>query len=584
MDFFVIVSLCGGLALFLYGMSVMSGGLERMAGSKLEGLLRSMTSNPFKSLLLGLSITAVIQSSSAMTVMLVGLVNSGIMQLYQSIGVIMGSNIGTTITAWILSLSGIENDAFWVQLLKPETFSPIFALVGVILIMGAKSERKKSAGSIMVGFAVLMYGMEMMTDAMKPLTENTEFVSMLTAFRNPILGVLAGAAITAIIQSSSASVGILQALSTTGFISYGMAIPIIMGQNIGTCITAMISSIGVSKNAKKVAVVHLSFNLIGTTVCMLLFTLAQMLFPISFVSQAVEPWGIAVCHSAFNIFTTILLFPFARQLEKIANIIISDSEQEEKKNEYVFIDERLLATPSIAVYECDSKTRRMAQLAQDALMASLELFHRFTEQEKAKVVDLEKALDQFEDKLGTYLVRISAKHISSEDSKCVSKQLLTIGDFERIGDHAVNLAHTAAELNEKKLSFSAEASREISILTDALTRILDFATQAYVTGSLKLAVQVEPIQQVIENLIVEIRARHIRRLRAGECTIEMGFILSDMLNNIGRVSDHCSNIAVALIETEQQAYEAHGYVSELTHSENTEYAKAFRDYSERYHL
>ena len=448
MDLFSLITLIGGLAFFLYGMHVMSSGLEKLAGGKLEKTLRKMTSNPFKSLLLGAGITIAIQSSSAMTVMLVGLVNSGIMQLGQTVGVIMGSNIGTTLTAWILSLSGIQSDVFWLRLLKPENFSPIFAMVGVTLIMASKSTRRKDVGSILVGFSVLMFGMNLMSSAVSPLADVPEFANLLIVFKNPLVGVLVGTVFTGIIQSSAASVGILQALSLTGGISYGMAIPIIMGQNIGTCVTALLSSIGVNKNAKRVAVVHISFNIIGTILCLSVFYGVNALFPLPFIDNPIDGVGIAAVHSIFNIVTTAVLLPFPKQLEKLANMVVREGHKDDRPT---FLDELLLRTPSIAVNESRSMTVRMANLARTSVLQAVSLFDTFDHKAADQILENESTLDWFEDQLGTYLLKLSGKELSDADSRQVSKIFLTIGDFERLGDLAVNLAKTARELFDKRL-------------------------------------------------------------------------------------------------------------------------------------
>ncbi len=581
-DIFDVFTLLGGLAFFLYGMSVMSSGLEKMAGGKLEQLLRRSTNNPVKSLLLGAGITIAIQSSSAMTVMLVGLVNSGIMELGQTIGVIMGSNIGTTLTAWILSLAGLEGENFFIKMLKPESFSPVIALIGILFIMGSKSDKKKSVGSIMVGFAVLMYGMDLMKDAMDPLTEMEGFKQILTAFTNPILGVVVGALFTGIIQSSAASVAILQGFSATGSITLGMALPIIMGQNIGTCVTALISSIGVNRNARRVAVVHISFNLIGTLVFLLGFYGTDLFFHYTFMDMTVDPFLVAVIHSIFNVATTVMLLPFTKQLEKIALTVIKDDKKEQE--EYTFVDSRLLATPSIAIAECGNKTVEMAKIAQSTILKALTLLEKYDDKIGAEVYALEDQLDLYEDKLGTLLVQMSSKALSDDDSHKVSKQLHTIGDFERIGDHAVNLWKAAEEMNHKDIHFSEAAQRELRTLVEALREILDITTRAFAEDDLALAVQVEPLEQVIDCLIADIKSNHVSRLQKGHCTIEMGFVLSDILTNCERVSDHCSNIAVAQIETEQNAYEAHEYLNGVKSSGNKEYQEAFDAYRARYTL
>lgn len=575
MNIFSLFTLCGGIAFFLYGMTVMSSRLEKLAGGRLEQMLRKMTDNPFKSLLLGAGITIAIQSSSAMTVMLVGLVNSGIMQLGQTVGVIMGSNVGTTLTAWILSLSGIDSESLWLQLLKPENFAPVIALAGVIMRTASSDGRRRSAGSIMVGFALLMTGMEMMKEAVSPLADMPEFTSILTAFTNPFLGVIVGAIFTGIIQSSAASVGILQALSMTGGITYGMALPIIMGQNIGTCVTALLSSIGVNRNARRVSVIHISFNLIGTAVCLAAFYGGNLIFHYAFLEAAIDPAGVALVHSIFNIATTALLLPFSRQLERLAYLIIKEDTQESSKEIYTFVDSRLLATPSVAIAECANRTVEMARLAEDTFLRSLTLLDKFDEKVAEKVTAKEDQLDRYEDQLGTFLVQLSSKALSESDSRNISKQLHTIGDFERIGDHAVNLLSTAREIHEKDIRFSGTAEKELTVLTAALKEILRVTTKAFAENDLLLAARVEPLEQVIDGLIADIKSNHIARLQKGNCTIEMGFVLSDLLTNCERVSDHCSNIAVAQIETAQNAYQAHEYLNALKHDGSVAFREAF---------
>ena len=578
MNIFSLFTLCGGIAFFLYGMTVMSSRLEKLAGGRLEQMLRKMTDNPFKSLLLGAGITIAIQSSSAMTVMLVGLVNSGIMQLGQTVGVIMGSNVGTTLTAWILSLSGIDSESLWLQLLKPENFAPVIALAGVIMRTASSDGRRRSAGSIMVGFALLMTGMEMMKEAVSPLADMPEFTSILTAFTNPFLGVIVGAIFTGIIQSSAASVGILQALSMTGGITYGMALPIIMGQNIGTCVTALLSSIGVNRNARRVSVIHISFNLIGTAVCLAAFYGGNLIFHYAFLEAAIDPAGVALVHSIFNIATTALLLPFSRQLERLAYLIIKEDTQESSKEIYTFVDSRLLATPSVAIAECANRTVEMARLAEDTFLRSLTLLDKFDEKVAEKVTAKEDQLDRYEDQLGTFLVQLSSKALSESDSRNISKQLHTIGDFERIGDHAVNLLSTAREIHEKDIRFSGTAEKELTVLTAALKEILRVTTKAFAENDLLLAARVEPLEQVIDGLIADIKSNHIARLQKGNCTIEMGFVLSDLLTNCERVSDHCSNIAVAQIETAQNAYQAHEYLNALQHDGSVAFREAFESY------
>ncbi len=583
MGLFDLVKLFGGLAFFLYGMHVMSNGLEKMAGGKLEKTLRVMTSTTIRSLALGAGITIAIQSSSAMTVMLVGLVNSGIMQLSQTVGVIMGSNIGTTLTAWILSLSGIDSDVILLQLLKPKNFAPIFALVGIIMIMASKNMRKKDIGAILVGFAVLMSGMEAMSSAVSPLAESESFASILTAFKNPIIGVLVGTVFTGIIQSSAASVGILQALALTGSITFGMAIPIIMGQNIGTCVTSLISSIGVSKNAKRVAVVHISFNVIGTAVCLTLFMIAQSVFGLDILESPIGVVGIAACHSIFNVFTTLILIPFSKQLVKIAEMVIKSADDTPPAH-VPLLDERLLNTPGFAVSECGNLAKDMAKIAVENVYASLSLFDKYDDRISEKVLQNEEILDMYEDKLGTYLVRLSSKDPSEANSREISKLLHTIGNFERLGDHAVNLLKAAGEKNGKKINFSAEATAELKVITAALSEILHITLDAFINDSIEEAMNVEPLEQVIDKLVSEIKNNHINRLQRGDCTIELGFVLSDILTNYERISDHCSNIAVAMIEVAQNSFDTHEYLNTVKNMGDENFKRKFAAFSSKYAL
>ena len=574
--------LCGGLAFFLYGMHVMSSGLEKVAGSKLEGMLKKMTSNPVKSLLLGMGITIAIQSSSAMTVMLVGLVNSGIMQLGQTIGVIMGSNIGTTLTAWILSLSGIEAEPnSLINLLKPENFSPVLALIGVIFILGKKTSRK-NIGSILVGFAVLMSGMDFMKNAVAPITEIPQFQNLLVMFTNPILGVIVGAIFTGIIQSSAASVGILQAFAQTGSITYGMAIPIILGQNIGTCVTALLSSIGVNKNAKRVAVVHILFNVLGSTIFLVIFYGLGLVVDFGFLDNKIDMTGIALVHSIFNIASTIILLPASKLLEKAAMAIIKDKAEDSEK--YAFIDERLLATPSVAINECFSITVDMAQKARTAIIDVIGMLTHYDEKTADKILALEDEIDIYEDRLGTVLVKISNRSLSYKDSHRVSTLLHTIGDFERISDHAVNLLGVAREINEKNIHFSDEAKKELSVLTSALVEILDNTVTAFAHDDLKSASLVEPLEQVIDRLIAKVKSNHVTRLKNGNCTIELGFVLADLLTNYERVSDHCSNIAVAMIEVEKNKFNTHEYLSGIKNDGDKDFEEAFGRFAAKYSI
>jgi phosphate:Na+ symporter len=560
MDIFSVFTLCGGLAFFLYGMTTMSKSLEKMAGGKLERLLKRMTSNPLKGLLLGAGITIAIQSSSAVTVMLVGLVNSGVMELRQTIGVIMGSNIGTTLTAWILSLAGIESDNVLIKLLKPESFSPLLALAGILLIMGSKRQRRRDVGRILMGFSILMYGMELMKNAVSPLADMPEFSQLLTAFRNPLLGVLVGAVFTGVIQSSAASVGILQALALTGSITYGMAIPIIMGQNIGTCVTALLSSIGVNRNAKRVTVIHISFNVIGTVVGLILFYGGNLLFPFEFLEAPVGAVGIAFCHTVFNVFTTMLLLPFSCQLEKLAGRLVGD---EPPAEQFAFLDPLLLRTPSVAISECVSMTNSMGQLAHENLLLSIQQLSEYKETRAETILANEDKLDIYEDRLGSYLVEISQHGVSMDDIRTVSRLLHAIGDFERIGDHAVNLQESAQELHDKALRFSNAANAELQVLLSALEEIMDRAFGCFLADDEEAARKIEPLEETIDRLIAEMRSRHIRRLQSGECTMQLGFVLGDLLTNFERVSDHCSNIAVSVIEEREGDVDRHAYLHDL---------------------
>ena len=579
MSVFNIISLFGGLALFLFGMSTMSNGLEKTAGGKLEKILKKMTDKPIKALILGVGITATIQSSSAVTVMLVGLVNSGIMSLSQSIGVIMGSNIGTTITAWIISLAGIESDNFFVSLLKPSNFSPIVAFIGILLLMAAKKSRSKDIGSICLGFAVLMFGMEMMSDSMAPLSDMPEFAEIMIKFNNPILGIIVGLVLTAIIQSSSATVGILQALSLTGVLSYGMAIPIIMGQNIGTCVTALISSIGVGRNAKRVTAIHIYFNLIGTAVLLSGFCFGNMIFDFAFADSAIDPAGIAVVHSIFNIASTVILFPFSKHLEVLARKTVKDS-----KGSKAFIDERLLNSPALAVSECRNYTVKMGNIAIESLLNSLDLLDGFDRKKADKIVENEQILDEYEDKLGTFLVKISSHTLTDEDSNTVSTLLHVIGDFERIGDHAVNIMKASEEIYNKEISFSNNAINELKVARDAIVEILKLAENAFVSDDINLAMGIEPLEQVIDDILSEIKSRHISRLTGGNCTIELGFVLNDLLTNFERVSDHCSNIAVCIIQISNSLFNTHEYLNNYKSSGDKEFTDKFSEYKKKYIL
>ncbi len=582
MDIYSVIKLLGGLAFFLYGMTIMSDGLEKSSNGKIDKYLKSITKNRFMALAFGAFMTIAVQSSSAVTVMLVGLVNSGIMQFGQTIGVLMGSNVGTTLTAWILSLAGLESDNVWMNLLKPKNFSPIFALVGILMIMSAKKQKTKSTGSVLVGFAILMTGMEFMSDAMEPLADMPEFASLLTAFTNPVLAVLVGAGFTGVIQSSAASVAILQALSLTGGITYEMAIPIIMGQNIGTCVTAVISSIGVSRNAKKVSVVHLSFNIIGTLIGLIAYAIANYIFHVPFFTEQISPFMIAVVHSIFNIATTIILLPFVKQLEQLANLIIPDVEKEE--NPTVLLDDRLLTVPSLAVKESFDVIVDMCKVSKDAFMKATAMLGSYTEEKAEEIIAMENKLDNYEDELGTYMMKVSKIGVSDDDSKTVAKILHTIDDFERIGDHAVNVMEVAQELFEKEKNFSEEAKGYIAKLNEAVYELLDNTATAFETNDLELASTVEPLEEVIDHLIQKVKKRHIKRLQDGDCTIKLGFALNDLLTSYERVADHCSNVAVTVIEAQHGTYGTHEYLGSVKYSDDGDFDRQYQEYKERFKI
>ena len=576
MDLFSILTLIGGLALFLYGMNAMGDGLAKVSGGKLEKILENLTSNPIKAVLLGAGVTAVIQSSSATTVMVVGFVNSGIMKLSQAVGVIMGANIGTTITSWILSLTGIQSDNFIIQMFKPTSFSPVLAIIGVVFILFINDSKKKDIGSIFIGFAILMYGMDMMSSAVKPLAEVPEFTSLLLKFSNPLLGVVAGALLTAVIQSSSASVGILQALCLTGAVPFSAAIPIIMGQNIGTCITAILSAIGAKKNAKRAAAVHLYFNLIGTAIFMIVFYLVNALVGFSFFHQAATPAGIAIVHSVFNIVATIILLPFAKGLEKLACLTIRDKKEDvvvsAEDREFMILEPRFLEKPAFAVEQSRNAARKMAEESHNALFTALDLVDKYSEEGVECVKNMEAKVDRYEDELGTYLVKLSHKDISEADSHSLSIMLHCIGDFERISDHAVNIMESAQELYEKGLKFSENAKKDLEVLGQAVEDIVNTAYEVFDKQDMKLAEKIEPLEEVIDELSKEVKRRHVQRLRNGECTIEMGFILSDITTCLERVADHCSNIGVCVTQVNEDLYDTHSHLNTVkTHPDESFY-------------
>ena len=578
MDIFSLFTLCGGLAFFLYGITIMSSGLEKIAGGRLERILKKMTSNPLKSLVFGAGITAAIQSSSAVTVMLVGLVNSGIMKLSQAIGVIMGSNIGTTITAWILSLSGIESSNFFVRLLKPESFSPLMALVGIIFIMASNNNKRKNVGAVLVGFAILMFGMDVMKDAMAPLADMPQFTHILTAFTNPILGVAVGTIVTAVIQSSAASIGILQALSMVGGMTYAMAIPIIMGQNIGTCVSAMLSSIGVNTNAKRVAAVHVLFNVIGVIVCLSVFELGDFLFRFKFATNHISPFGIAVVHSIFNIVTTILLFPFTKLLEKMAMRLVPDKKQ---TNKNVLLDERLLLAPTFAIAECYRQTIKMAELVGVNFISSTKMLKSFHAKKAEQIRENEIKIDTYEDKLDAFLLKLSNKELTEEDSNRISQLLLVIGDYERIGDHAAYILKIAETMKNDDKRLSADAVEELKVIVKAVSEIFAMTLEVFKTDNVTLAQEVEPLEAVIKKIIRKVKNRHIQRLKDGNCTAELSFMFSDLLNDFRRVAAHCGNIATSVMQLQDTSLDKHEY-NHRNKGEDIQFVSRYEDYKSRY--
>ena len=576
MDFFSILTLIGGLALFLYGMNAMGDGLAKVSGGKLEKILENLTSSPIKAVLLGAAVTGVIQSSSATTVMVVGFVNSGIMKLSQAVGVIMGANIGTTVTSWILSLTGIQSDNFIIRLFKPTSFSPILAIIGVVFILFINDSKKKDVGTIFIGFAILMYGMDMMSSSVKPLAEVPAFTNLLLKFSNPLLGVLAGALLTAVIQSSSASVGILQALCLTGAVPFSAAIPIIMGQNIGTCITAIISAIGAKKNAKRAAVVHLYFNMIGTVIFMTVFYIVNALVGFSFFHQSATPAGIAIIHSVFNITATLILLPFSKGLEKLACLTIRDKKEDiavsAEDREFMILEPRFLEKPAFAVEQSRNAARKMSEESHNALFTALKLVDKYSEEDVERVENMEAKVDRYEDELGTYLVKLSHKDISEADSHSLSIMLHCIGDFERISDHAVNIKESAEELHKKGLKFSPNAKKDLEVLGRAVEEIVNTAYGVFDKQDMKLAEKIEPLEEVVDELSKEVKRRHIQRLRSGECTIEMGFILTDITTCLERVADHCSNIGVCVTQVNEDLYDTHSHLNTVkTHPDESFY-------------
>ena len=578
MTIFDVLTLIGGLCLFLFGMNVMGDALERRAGGSLKKLLAKLTQNKIAGFLTGLGVTAVIQSSSATTVMVVGFVNSGIMSLKQSIGVIMGANIGTTVTAWILSLGGISSDNMFIQLLKPTSFTPLLALIGTALLMFGKSSKKKDTGTILLGFATLMFGMDTMSSAVSGLADVPAFQNLFIMFKNPILGVLAGAIVTAIIQSSSASVGILQALSATGQVSYGAAVPIIMGQNIGTCVTALLSSFGTNKNAKRAAIVHLSFNVIGTIIWLSVFSLISAILKPALLDASASYLGIAIAHSLFNIACTALLLPMSSLLEKLAIKLVPDTN---KKDEIVELDEKLLVIPPVALERCNELVCEMAESSVVALKNGLNMLTRYDSAIAEEIRAAEEKADHYEDILGTYLVKLSRNQISDSDSSEVSKLLKVIGDFERISDHSINILESAEELKEKDMQFTPDAVKELEVLCGAVSEILTLSYMAFINDDLKSARDVEPLEQVIDGLKAKLRDGHIKRLKTGTCSIEAGFVWADLITNLERTADHCSNIAVCVIDAAENNMNIHQSLKNMKDG-NSYFDARYSEYSKKY--
>ena len=585
MGIYSMCNLLGGLAFALFGMTLISNALEKMAGGRLEALLKKSNTSPAKGLLFGGLLTAAVQSSSSVMVMLVGLVNSGILHLGQTVSVIMGSNIGTTVTGWILAVTGIEADHPAARMLKAENISAILAISGVLLIMNFKSDKKKSIGSVLVGFSILMAGMSRAVLSFHDMTDMPVMKSFITVLGNPFFGFIIGILFTALIQSSSASVGMLQAFTVTGGLTFSMAVPIVMGQNIGTCISSVISSKDANKNARRVSLLHLLFNVLGTVILLLIYCIADFFIKDKCVDVKVSFFGIAAIHTVFNILTCLILFPFRGRLEKLACMIVKDEKQSSNGEEvYSFIDLRLLSTPSVAIRESNSKCKKMAELAKDTIFEAFELIEKYDSAKAKNITENEDVLDMYEDKLGSFLVKLSSKEISERDGQSVSRQLHSIGDFERIGDHAINILQLAEEMHEKKLHFSEKAKTETDILIGALTEIINSTIDAYTTNNVSLAKHIEPLEEAIDKLINDIKAEHIKRLKSGECSIELGFILSDLLTNCERVSDHCSNLAIAIIETEQLSYDAHEYINDVKSKGNKDFQNEYEMYKNKYSI
>jgi len=583
MDFFSILTLIGGLSLFLYGMNVMGDGLKKLSGGKLESILSSLTSTRLKAFFLGFVVTAVIQSSSATTVMLVGFVNAGIMRLGQTLSIIMGANIGTTVTSWLLSLTGISGESFFIRILKPASFTPILAAIGIIMTMAARTDKKKDVGSILLGFAILMFGMETMSGSMSGLKNSDLFKELLIMFQNPIMGILSGTILTAIIQSSSASVGILQALAQTGIIPVSTAIPIILGQNIGTTITPILSSINGNTDSKRVALACLYIKILGVAVVCVIFYILHSIINFAFMTSFASAFDIAVIHTLFNIFSTVILMPFCNLIEKLT-ILSVKGKHNEKLDVFSTLDERFLSVPSFAVETCRQLVSDMAVISKKSLLKSIELLEKFDTKEADKIVESEDEVDLYEDKTSSYLLKISEQTLSQKDSREVSQLLHVIGDVERISDHSMNILDAAREIHEKNIVFSKDAQHEISIITNAVSEVLSLAVEALVNEDLNVAKKVEPLEQIIDKLRYKIKKNHIARLRDGECTIELGFILSDLLHNFERVADHCSNIAVCLLEIDNNSFETHEYLSNVKETGANEFFENYDMYKKRYSL
>ena len=589
MDIFSVLTMVGGLALFLYGMDVLGDGLKKVSGGKLEIILEKLTSNKLMAILLGAGVTAVIQSSSATTVMVIGFVNSGIMKLSQAVGVILGANVGTTVTAWLLSLTGLEGSSLVLQLLKPSSFSPILAIVAVIILSMSKKGKHKDVATIMIGFAVLMIGMDTMSNAVKPLAEIPEFTNILLMFSNPVLGMLIGLVLTAIMQSSSASIGILQAMCVSGAVSYSTAIPIIMGQNIGDCVAALLSSASAGRMAKRAAFVNLYYKIIKAAVFMAVFYTLNAFLHFAFLGKPASALGVAVIHTAFNVVSVILIYPFTQVLEKLVYLTIPKSDAENQAQEAVgreiqILDSRFLSRPCLALEHCKNAAIDMANLARESLFLSIQLLEAFDKKAADKVIELEELVDNYEDELGSYLVKLSSKHLTEKDSQEISVLLHSIGDFERISDHAINIMESAEEMHEKKLYFSRKAEEELKIFTEAIKDIVNTTVQVFQQEDLKLAAMVEPMEETVDNLNSEIKKRHVKRLRKGKCTIEMGFVLSDITTNYERVSDHCSNIALCLLQLNEENFGTHGFQDSMSVRDNAAFTAEVNRLKEHYQL